>query len=236
MRELDYSITRAKQDKVYCESLIAEFEPYILRTASKAAKRFITKSDDEWSVSLSAFHEAIQSYSFDKGVFMPFAEMVIRRRLSDYKRKQDRSFLEMPVDPAYFGNDSDDEDNMPLRQQVLDKTAITRDDSARLEIEELSSALADYGFSFFDLIAASPKAEKTRTVCSAAVSYLVRNPMLLDNMRRSKTLPIKLLVKILNLPRKVLERHRKYIIAAAEIAGGSYPILSRYINIDGKEH
>jgi RNA polymerase sigma factor len=32
-----------------------------------------------------------------------------------------------------------------------------------------------------------------------------------------------------NVPRKILERHRKYIIAAIEILSGEYPYLADYL-------
>jgi len=32
------------------------------------------------------------------------------------------------------------------------------------------------------------------------------------------------------VPRKIIERHRKYIIAATEIVGGDYPHLSQYMS------
>ena len=44
------------------ENLIYENEFFILRTARVATGRPITKSDDEWSVALSAFWEALKSH------------------------------------------------------------------------------------------------------------------------------------------------------------------------------
>lgn len=57
-----------------------------MKCASTVTHKYITKSDDEWSVVLSAFAQAIDNYNIGKGSFYSFAELVIRRRLIDYVR------------------------------------------------------------------------------------------------------------------------------------------------------
>lgn len=228
MRNIDRNAIKAKQDKTYCETFISEYESFILQTAYKATGKYITKSDDQWSISLFAFHEAIQSYSYTKGRFFPFAEMVIKRRLFDYMKKQSKTFCEMPVNPYSFGDDTGEED-IQIQQQIVDKTQTNWSDNARWEIEAISELLKRYGFSFFDLISASPKAGKTKTACAKAIVFLSQNKILLEKMRKSKNLPVKTIEKNINVPKKILERHRKYIIAAVEIITGDYPILSEYL-------
>ena len=98
------------------------------------------------------------------------------------------------------------------------------------EIREVSAILIGYGFDFMDLTEVSPKAGKTRTACAKAIRYLLYNPLLMEGMRRTRTLPIKILEKNAEVPRKILERHRKYIIAAAEILGGDFPGLAAYLH------
>ena len=44
------------------EQLLRQNEFFILRTARIATGRSITKSDDEWSVALSAFWEAVKTH------------------------------------------------------------------------------------------------------------------------------------------------------------------------------
>jgi RNA polymerase sigma factor len=229
MRDLDINIIRARQDAACYEDLLIKMEPYILRITSRLTGRFVTKSDDEWSVSLSAFHEAVQCYSYEKGSFIPFAETVIKRRLYDHIRRKTRNACETPVNPAYFGNDGEEETSSSIRMQIMEKITTSRDEDARWEIQALSSVLQDYGFSFFELVSVSPKAEKTKEACAKVISFILNHPALLKGMRKSKTIPTKIILEGLHLPRKVLERHRKYIIAAVEILDGSYPILSEYL-------
>lgn len=229
MREIDNNALRAKHDKFHIESFIKEHELFILKTAHKVTKKYITKSDDQWSVSLNAFNEAICAYSYDKGSFLSFSELVIKRRLYDYIKKQSKYFSEVAISPFIFES-YDEEEDLSLKQEVLSKITYKDNGDAKLEIEAISSVLNEYGFSFYDLIAVSPKAAKTKKSCATAIAYLSKNALLLTEMRKSKNLPIKFLENNLKIPRKIFERHRKYIIAGTEIISGNYPIISGYLN------
>ncbi len=228
MREIDDKAVRANQDQSDLEVFIKEYESYILHTTHKVTGQYITISDERWSVSLSAFHEAIKSYSYEKGAFLPFAETVIRRRLYDWNRKQSKQKQEILID-SFTAEDSMDEVDLPVKFEVVKKTAVVDDMDGKLEIQGLSSVLAHYGISFFQLAEVSPKAEKTKVYCGKAIGYLIDNPVFITEMKKTKLLPLKIIEKNCKVPRKVLERHRKYIIAGAEILSGDYPILSEYL-------
>ena len=101
--------------------------------------------------------------------------------------------------------------------------------SAAEEIGAMQQILSAYGFSFFDLSDSSPKAEKTRRQCALAVRTLIEDTALISRMQASKTLPIRELALRRGVSKKLLERHRKYIIAAAEILTGDYPVLGEYL-------
>ena len=235
MRNIDENVLQAQQDKHYLEEFIREYEVFILHTAHKGAGQYITKRDDQWSVALSAFHEAVKSYDFDKGAFLSFAETVIKRRLYDYSRKESRHGCEILIDSYTLENDQD-VDDASIKFEVMKKTADYQESDAKLEIQMISKTLKEYGITFLELSDTSPKAGKTKLVCGSAVRYLIQNPLLLNEMRRTKTLPLKIIEKNKNLPRKVLERHRKYIIAGAEIISGDYPILSEYLRFMREEN
>lgn len=235
MRNIDENVLQAQQDKQYLEEFIKEYEVFILHTAHKGAGQYITKRDDQWSVALSAFHEAVRSYNFDKGAFLSFAETVIKRRLYDYSRKESRHDCEVLIDSYTLENDQDVGD-ASIKFEVMKKTADYQESDAKLEIQMISETLKEYGITFLELSDTSPKAGKTKIVCGSAVRYLVQNPLLLNEMRRTKTLPLKIIENKMNLPRKVLERHRKYIIAGAEIISGDYPILSEYLRFMREEN
>jgi len=233
MREIDENVLKAQKDDAYLETFIKEYEVFILHTAHKASGVYVTKRDDQWSVSLSAFHEAINSYDYDKGSFFSFAETVIRRRIYDHRRKQFKYSREVPIDSYTLDNDSEEDDH--VKHEVVTKLVMNQKDDAKFEIDAITQTLKEYGFSFFDLVSVSPKASKTKSVCAKSIVYLSKNPLLINEMRRTKSLPLKIIEKNLNLPRKILERHRKYIIAGVEIINGDYPILSEYLRFVREE-
>ncbi len=237
MNELEEKVLAAKTDEGIFNELVESNQPWILRVASETTHRYVTDSDDEWSVALMAFHEAVQSYEEDKGSFRGLAGMVIRRRIVDYIRSEGRHGDEMSVTPAAFEDGLDEEEaggvNLQVQRRVAEEAADAPGEDtaslARAEIAEMQEILQLYGFSFFDLADASPKAEKTKKSCAQAVRTLIASVLLMAQMRLKRLLPIKELSEVSGVIRKILERHRKYIIASAEILDGDFPILAGYL-------
>ena len=93
----------------------------------------------------------------------------------------------------------------------------------------MQEILDEYGFSFLDLTECSPKAEKTKKSCGLAIRTLIASAVLMALMRLKRLLPIKELCEKSGVIRKILERHRKYIIASAEILDGDFPVLASYL-------
>ena len=123
--------------------------------------------------------------------------------------------------------------SLQVRQEVAERSTETSDDGparTREEITAVQATFSRYGFSFFDLTECSPRAEKTKRACAQAVRVLLENETLLAQMRQKRMLPVKEIVKNSGVSDKVLDRHRRYIIAAAEILSGDYPVLSAYLD------
>ncbi|MBR3749660.1 MAG: RNA polymerase subunit sigma [Firmicutes bacterium] len=213
--ETDRSALAAKTDEQALNNLIETQKSWILKVCSDVTHRYITDSDDEWSTALLAFHEAVQSYDESKGTCLAFASVVIRRRLLDDIRSQWRHKGEIHVLPGELEEEPD--------------RSIDTAQAAREEITAAQAILKPYGFSFFDLAESSPKAEKTKAACCSAVIALLKDGELLEKMRKNKALPMKELEKASGVARKILDRHRRYIIAAAEILSGEYPVLAEYL-------
>ncbi len=230
MREINALAIAAKADPEVREALMRQQEVYILRCASKTCHRFVSKSDDEWSISLLAFSQAIDSYEMEKGNFLSFTDLVIKRRLIDYIKSQSKYSLETPIDPVIFDAEPDEEaEDLPMRMAVAEQVSKQDNGDLKLEIEEAGRIFHKFGFSFYDLSSCSPHAEKTRKACSKAVNYMLANPLLIQGLNHSSQLPLKMIEKNAKIPRKVLERYRKYIIAVIVILTGDFPNLSEYM-------
>ena len=230
MRELDSYVLEAKSNPSVLETLIKQQEHYILKCASKTCHRYITKSDDEWSIALMAFTQAVQSYDHTKGSFLSFTDLVIKRRLIDYIKSQTKFSSEVTVDPIAFDTEpEEDAPDAPIRIAVAEQVSKQDNNDLKYEIEAANTKFSEYGFSFFDLSECSPHAAKTKKACAEAVNYMLGNELLVKELRATKQLPLKIIEKNTRVPRKILERHRKYIIAAIEILSGEYPYLTDYL-------
>ena len=231
---LNMQALRAKTDEALLGELIRKNRRFILGCAYKTIHRFISESDDEWSVALIAFHEAVMAYEDDKGSFRSFAALVIRRRLLDHLEKQKRTQYEIPVDLS-GGESAEEMEPSPIQvetQRAIAARSMAADgaeSALRDEIEAMQQVLGDYGFSFFDLAGCSPKAQETKAACAAVIRELMADPALTARMRSTRSLPAGELCRRTGVPRKIPENHRKYIIAAAEILLGDYPGLAEYL-------
>ncbi len=235
MADFEKAALLAKEDSDYRQNFIRDNEELILRLASKNSGRYVTKSDDTYSIALIAFNEAIDSYDESKGKFVSFASLVIKRRIVDELRK-DKG--EMPVSPSSFEEYQDSEDAGSIDNSVTakmnelsnEKSEDTdRQEAIKNEIVAATQVLSKYGFSFMDLTSCSPKSTATKAACKDAILCLLKPGDLYEKMKDSKLLPIKELEEKTGIKRKTLERHRKYIMAVAELLKGDFPHLDEYL-------
>ena len=212
------------------EELIRSQEQTILRTASAACRRFVSRSDDEWSVALCAFSKAVDVYDEAKGDFLPFAQMLIKRELIDYFRAQKSVLREVSVAPHVLeGGREPEEDPSGAYLAVVKSSREASDHSLRDEIMSANEMLQDYGFRFFDLTECSPRQDKTRRECARAIRFMLTDSALLSSLEKSRKLPIKALAAASGVSRKTLDRYRKYIIMSVLILDGDYPQLTEYL-------
>ena len=222
--QIAVQVREAKANVQKADELIQAYIPFIRGEAAKFLKRFCTDQDDELSIAMMAFYEAIMGYEIGRGAFLPYAALLIRSRLIDYSRKEARHQGHLSLDEAY--GDEDDRslmDVLPVEEDVF-QIAATRE-ATRQEIQELSAVMADFGVTFSDVADNSPRQGRTLEACAAAVRYSVENPELLEELLVTKKLPLAKLVAGSGAERKTLERHRKYILAMLLIQTNGYEII-----------
>lgn len=214
-------------NKLAREELIRQFTPFILKIASRMSGRFVRLGeDDEASIGLIAFNEAIENYNPDKGIsFLTLAETVIRRRLIDHFRREERHRQSLPFS-ALESSPGHEEDEMAAELE-----------DRRQEIARYREELASYGITFADLVRASPRHRDARERALACARAIASNPLFRRYLKEKRELPLKALEQELETSRKTLERHRKYIIAAAVMMMGDYEYLQEYISENrGERH
>ena len=71
--KMDVMAVNAKKDDNLTGTLITQYEDFILKCASAAARSYISRSDDEWSIALAAFTESVSNFSPNKGSFLNYS-------------------------------------------------------------------------------------------------------------------------------------------------------------------
>ena len=227
----------AKTDAPVREALIRDHEELILKTASRASYRYVTKSDDEWSVALCAFSDAVDRYSPDRGDFLPFSQMVIKRALIDYHRSTASHLTEISTSPFVLEGIDEDPDDLEksVYLAVAEQSRESSDRSLQEEITSANELLQRYGFRFFDLTECSPQQDKTKQECAKAIRHMLSQPDLMKDLAKTRKLPVRAVAAGSGVSKKILDRYRKYIIMAVLILDGDYPQLSEYLKFVRKE-
>lgn len=217
----------AKEDMQKADELIREYLPYIRSETAKFMGRACTEQDDESSIAMIAFHEAILGYTKERGAFFGYTSMLIRSRLIDYQRKETRHQGLIRLDEEHG------EEKQPLAAGLADRKDHYEEsvnlEAAKQEIEELSQIMAVFGVTFTDVADNSPKQERTMEACGNAIRYAVKNKELLEELLRTKKLPMAKLAAGSAAERKTLERHRKYILAMLLIQTNGYEMIRGHL-------
>ena len=217
----------AKKDPRKADELIRSYIPFIRSEAAKCISRVCTEQDDEYSIAMIAFHEAILGYEQERGAFLGYASMLIKSRIIDYQRREARHQGQVSI---YAESGEDD-------RTILDEMADGRDhyeeavnlEATKQEIAELSAVMARFGVSFSDVADHSPRQERTLEACTRAVRWAAGDELLLEELLRTGKLPMARLVQGSGAERKTLERHRKYILAMLLIQTNGYEIIRGHL-------
>ncbi len=222
------AVYAAKEDLQKANDFIRDYIPFIRSEVSKSISGVCTEQDDEYSIGMIAFHEAILGYERGRGGFLKYAALLIRSRIIDYQRKEARHKGHVSLyTPNYDEDDS----------TILDRLADARNpyeesvnlEATKQEIAELSRVMAEFGVSFSDVADNSPKQERTQEVCAAVIRYAAEHKVLLEELLRTKKLPMTQLVQGSGADRKTLERHRKYILVMILIQTNGYEIIRGHL-------
>jgi RNA polymerase sigma factor len=228
---LEESVLLIQQgDRFLLNDIIDSYKPFIAKTVSSVCKRYIYETDDEFSIGLIAFNEAIEKYSPERGSsLLSFSEVLIKRRVIDYIRKQTK-FQHISLDITGANYEEESPGNVIVNELSLDYYHKKTDEQLRKEeIIHFQNLLKTFDLSFSDLVENSPKHADARKNAIVAAKMLVENQELKDLLFEKKRLPIKQLEQMVNVSRKTIERNRKYIIAIALILSSDYVYMKDYI-------
>ncbi|MGI6485594.1 MAG: RNA polymerase sigma-I factor [Thermoanaerobacterales bacterium] len=225
---LNDRVMNIKNDTNNIEKMIEEYKPFIASVVQRHIGKFVEYGvDDELSIGLMAFHEAIKKYDISKGNFLTFARIIIKNRIIDYYRKEHQNKCVVTYIEQLKQNE-EDSDPCPeasikeYKEQELSKLR-------RFELGEIKKELTKWGISFHDVAKSSPKHASTKKAYLNVIHFIISSPEILSIMKKKKYLPVEKITKTTKIPRKTVERGRKYIIAAVLIMTGDYNHIKDYI-------
>lgn len=218
-------------DESLRNTIIKSYQPFIKKVVSKVCNRFIDQTMDEFSVGLVAFNEAMDQYQKGQGSkFLTFADMVIRRRIIDFIRKESRQMRNIYLDQKEHRDENELEESYIEQRAAIDFYEEQCQIEERLEqIEAYQQLLLNYGITFNVLSKHCPKHVDARENAKIVAKKLIEHESLVRFLQKKKQLPIKELLQFVSCSRKTIERNRKYIIALALIYIGGFSALQSYI-------
>jgi len=217
-------------DDIALHHLLQAYAPFMKKTAAQVCKRFIDDHDDEYSIALSAFHEAVQGYEKEKNAsFLTFAHMIIRRRIIDFIRKESQR-TEFIHDFSSSHTEEQEshkwiEETATIKSFNLEKQAEIR----REEIALYEAMLKEFDLSFQILAKVAPSHEDARQSAVQIAQLVAETEEYRNYLMSKKKLPIKEIEKMVRVSRKTIERNRKYIIAMALLLHSDLHYLKDYL-------
>lgn len=230
-KSLEEKINLIQQgDLTLQNELIDSYKPFIAKTVSSVCKRYIHESDDEFSIGLIAFNEAIQKYHSEKGnSLLSFSEVLIKRRVIDYIRSQPKD-KSLSLDIGHYDDEMDRESTSIDAMLSIENYKKKKDEELRREeILQFTSVIQQFDLSLKDLLEHSPKHADARKNAMLVAKMIAENEQLKNILLNKRRLPIKQLESHVSISRKTIERNRKYIIAISLILIGDYVYLKDYI-------
>lgn len=218
-------------DEEVLSDLLFAFTPFMKKTASFICKRPIDEHDEEFSVAMNGFHEAVMAFdSTENASLQTFAHLIIKRRMIDYIRKES-----LRNEKVLLMQSSNEEAYASEQHFLFDKQSIhtyteeQQKAARREELSRYSNLLAKFNLSFEELTTVAPRHAESRKTAFQTAQIIAETEEFYDYLIKNKKLPLKEIEAIVEVSRKTLERHRKYIIAVALLLNSDFVYIKEYV-------
>lgn len=205
---------------------ISDYKPFIARVISNILGKYIdTENSDEFSIGLIAFNEALECYDITRNYnFFLFCEQIIRCRVIDYLRKNNRK-KEYPF--SYY----EDEYKINFEENYSQYNSHFSLDDVEIkeEIALLKENLSNFGISLADLVKMTPKHKDSLLLCIKIARTLSEDGNLFNYMMKNKNIPRNALKKLAKVHSKTIGNHRNFIIALCLILKSDLELSKKYL-------
>lgn len=87
------------------------------------------------------FQMLLKTYSYSKGGFLPYSKKIIKNRLIDYYKSEQKHKFEYAVNPSVFDCEpNEDDEEVSIKIAVAEKLIIHENNSIKYEIEDITKA------------------------------------------------------------------------------------------------
>lgn len=221
----------AKHNPEAANELVKNYLPFIKAEAAKYGGNTFDSIEEAQSIAMFAFHESVLNYSRLKGPFLAFASINIRNRLIDHYRKGKKHAQVISFEAPVSSTEEDSRtliDQLATSHNPVEERHSTL--SAKEEIQAYAHDLSAYDFTLSDIAENCPKQKRTLSACHLALTYVRQNPIILQELVRSKKLPITALSNGSGVEKKTLERHRKYMVAILLAYTNGFEIIRGHLS------
>ena len=206
------------------EEFIEKHIPFIISCISKFTGRYVSiENDDEYSIGMMAFVEAIEKYKESRGDFYAFSRLVIESRLKNFFEKENKHIKNKSIED-YKERGTDLVDNL----EDHNKDDLNREFTIN-EIKKLKEEIDDFGFGFEELVNEAPKHKDTREKAIDISEKSSREKDITDFMFVKKRLPIKNMSDRFDVSEKVIRKSKLFIITVIIILFRGYRNLKLWI-------
>lgn len=206
------------------EEFIEKHIPFIISCISKFTGRYVSiENDDEYSIGMMAFVEAIEKYKESRGDFYAFSRLVIESRLKNFFEKENKHSKNKSIED-YKERGTDLVDNL----EDHDKDDLNREFTIN-EIKKLKEEIDDFVFGFEELVNEAPKHKDTREKAIDISEKSSREKDITDFMFVKKRLPIKNMSDRFDVSEKVIRKSKLFIITVIIILFRGYRNLKLWI-------
>ena len=230
VQDLVGRVQAARTDPEAADALIRQYMGFICAETAKFIKRApIDGQDEELSIAMLAFYEAILGYEQNRGAFLSYASRGIRNRMIDHYRKEKKHAKVISLHAPLQDEDDDISKLDRLEDPKNEIEASHRRAAAREEIEEFERQLGEFGITFSEVADNCPRQGRTLASCQKVLAAAKLHPEIFDILLESKKLPISSLAEKSGTDKKTLERHRKYLIAVLLAFTNGYEIIRGHL-------
>lgn len=207
-------------DKIHTdnlEQLLKQHIAFIIRTVSNLTGRYVSiENDDEFSIALCAFAEAVERYDEERGNFLSYAELVIESRVKTFLLQKNKRNAEISLEELQAaGKDI----SVPYSEHEEDLDELPE------EIHMFSKELELFGLTFESLADNAPRHKDTRNIAIQAAENASKNTQIVEKTYEKKRLPIREVALLNSITEKIVKRSKLFILSVMII------FVKRYTNL-----